>query len=92
MAEVTIRFRHNPKTGQRELIIGYESDDDALGHEHERDHRALVERILGMPLGDDDDVLVERIAKEEARGDAARASSASEGAAAPKRAAEKAGD
>jgi hypothetical protein len=69
MAEVTIRFRHNPKTGKRELIIGYESDSDALAHEHERDHRAMVERILGMPLGDDDEVVVERISKQEVHGD-----------------------
>ncbi len=52
MAEVTIRFRHNPATGKRELIIGYESDSDALPHEHEKDHRALAEKLLGVPLGD----------------------------------------
>jgi hypothetical protein len=67
MAEVTIRFRHNPNTGKREFIIGYESDSDALPHEHEKDHRAMVEQILGMPLGDDDEVTVERISKGEAQ-------------------------
>lgn len=64
MAEVTIRFRFNPKTGKKELIIGYESDDDALPHEHERDHRALAERLLGQPLGSDvGEVRVERVGK-----------------------------
>ena len=65
MAEVTIRFRFNPATGQRELIIGYESDDDALPHEHERDHRALAEALLGQPLDDTvGAVRVERVRKD----------------------------
>jgi hypothetical protein len=53
MADVTIRFRHNPATGKRDLVISYESDQDALPHEHERDHRALVEQLIGQKLGDD---------------------------------------
>ena len=70
MAEVTIRFRFNPQTGKRELIIGYESDRDALPHEHERDHRALAEALLGQPLGDDiGEVRVERVAKPSAAAD-----------------------
>lgn len=64
MAEVTIRFRYNPATGKRELIIGYESESDALPHEHERDHRALAEQLLGQPIGDDTVVRVERAAKD----------------------------
>jgi hypothetical protein len=52
MAEITIKLRHNPKTGERELIIGYESEGDALPFEHEREHRALVEALLGRPLGE----------------------------------------
>ncbi len=50
MARATIRFRHDLATGQRELVISYESDSDALPHEHERDHRALVEAVLGQGL------------------------------------------
>ena len=64
MAEVTLRFRHNPGTGKRELIIQYESDEDALAHEHERDHRALVESLIGQKIGDDTEVVVERVEKE----------------------------
>lgn len=52
MAEVTIRLRHNPRTGERVLVIHYESEADALPHEHERDHRALAERLIGKPLGE----------------------------------------
>ena len=60
MAEITIRFRHNKATGKRELVIHLESDSDVLGHEHERDHRRLVEALIGQKLGDDDDVIIER--------------------------------
>ena len=63
MAEVTIKFRHDPKSGKRELVIHYESESDALPHEHERDHRALAEALIGQPLGDDVDVHVERTTK-----------------------------
>lgn len=67
MADVTIRFRHNPTTGKRELVINYESDDDSLPHEHERDHRALVEKVLGRSLTDEDKVIIERVSKEKVK-------------------------
>jgi hypothetical protein len=70
MAEVTIRFRSNPRTGKRELVVSYTSDEDALAHEHERDHRALVEKLLGVPITEDmGDIVVERVDKR-AAGDA----------------------
>ncbi len=66
MAEVTIRFRYNKKTGAKEMVIAYESDSDALPHEHERDHRALAEQLLGQPLDDDiENVIIERLSKGE---------------------------
>jgi len=52
MAEVIIRLRHNPKTGERELVVDYASEDDALPFEHERDHREMVEAVIGRPLSD----------------------------------------
>jgi hypothetical protein len=67
MADVTIRFRHNPSTGKRELVINYESDDDALPHEHERDHRALVEKVLGRALTEEDNLVIERVSKEKTK-------------------------
>ena len=64
MAEVTIRFRSNPRTGKRELVVSYTSDDDALAHEHERDHRAFVEKLLGVPVTEDmGEIVVERVEK-----------------------------
>lgn len=62
MAEIIIRLRKNPESGKRELIIDYESDDDMLAHEHERDHRALAEKLLGQKLGVDiDGVHIRRV-------------------------------
>jgi hypothetical protein len=52
MAEVTIRLRHNRKTQERELVVHYESDADALPHEHERDHQRIAEELLGARLGE----------------------------------------
>ncbi len=60
MPEITIRFRYNPNTGKRQLLVKYESDEDALSHEHERDHRALVEDLIGRPLDEDEQIVVER--------------------------------
>ena len=61
MAEITIKFRHNKVTGKRELVIHLESDSDVLSHEHEADHRRLVESLIGMPVDDDTSVVIERI-------------------------------
>jgi len=63
MAEITIRLRHNQKTGRRELVIHLESDSDVLQHEHEGDHRALVEKLIGQKVGADTDVVIERVEK-----------------------------
>jgi hypothetical protein len=63
MAEITIRFRHNRVTGRRELVIHLESDSDIMQHEHEGDHRRLVENLIGQKLSDDTDVIVQRVEK-----------------------------
>lgn len=48
-------------------MIHYESDQDTLSHEHERDHRALVEKVFGRALTDEDDVVIERVSKEKTK-------------------------
>ncbi|HYT94888.1 MAG TPA: hypothetical protein VEL76_39590 [Gemmataceae bacterium] len=45
MAEMTIRLRCDPETGKKDIIISLRSDADALPHEHEQQHRALVEKL-----------------------------------------------
>jgi hypothetical protein len=46
MAEVTLRLRINPETGKKDIIISMRSDEDALPHEHEQQHRAIVEKLI----------------------------------------------
>jgi hypothetical protein len=46
MAEMTIRLQCDPATGKRNIIVTLRSDADALPHEHEQQHRALVEKLI----------------------------------------------
>ena len=46
MAEMTIRLRFDPATGKRDIIVSLRSDEDALPHEHEQQHAALVDRLI----------------------------------------------
>jgi len=50
MAEMTIRLRCDPQTGKKDIIITLRSDPDALPHEHEQQHRALVDKLLEKGL------------------------------------------
>jgi len=47
MPEMTIRLIPDPVTGKKNIIISLTGDQDALPHEHEQMHRALVEKALG---------------------------------------------
>jgi hypothetical protein len=46
MAEMTIRLRTDPNTGKKDIIVDLRSDADALPHEHEQQHRALVQKLI----------------------------------------------
>jgi hypothetical protein len=46
MASATLKLTIDPATGKRTVTISYASDEDALPHEHEEAHRALVEKIF----------------------------------------------
>jgi hypothetical protein len=61
MASATLKLTIEPATGKRTVTISYASDEDALPHEHEEAHRALVEKILerGTP-SKADTIVVER--------------------------------
>lgn len=52
MPKATISLKTNPKTRKPEIHIEYESEPDALSHEHEQDHRKLAEQLLGTSIGD----------------------------------------
>jgi len=63
MAEMTLRLVRDGETGAPTLIVSLRREEDALPHEHERQHRGLVERLLGEPLTDEGtckDLVVER--------------------------------
>src|SRR5438105_15162629 len=48
MGDINIRFRFNTTTGKKEIVVEYESEDDALPVEHERRHRRIVEQLVGQ--------------------------------------------
>ena len=56
MAQCTIRLVSNPRTGKRDIHIDFESEPDALPHEHEQDHRRLAEQLLGADIFEQDDI------------------------------------
>jgi hypothetical protein len=61
MASVRIRLEIDPRTSKRTVVITYESDSDALPHEHEEAHRALVQKLFEGGLAREGDaVVVER--------------------------------
>ena len=47
MGDITIRMQYNLETGKKDISIDLVSESDALPIEHERDHRAIVEGLLG---------------------------------------------
>ena len=48
--DIEIIFRMNLKTGKKDIIIDVHSDEDTLAHEHERDHRKIVEQLIGQGI------------------------------------------
>lgn len=63
MAEMTIRLRVDPDSGKKDIIISLRSDEDALPHEHEQQHRVLVEKLMEKGVlkeGEVGDLIVER--------------------------------
>jgi hypothetical protein len=70
LGDITIRFRMNVETGKKDIVVEYDSDDDALPHEHERRHKEIVEQLLGKGIllpGEAGEVKVERVKPAPAR-------------------------
>lgn len=55
-SEVKIRFNMNEKTGEKEIRISYEGEEDELPIEHERRHRVIVKELLGQGILNPDDL------------------------------------
>jgi hypothetical protein len=67
MAEMTLRLRCDPQTGKKDLVITLRSDEDALPHEHEQLHQALVEKLIHQGIlkaNELGEIVVERVSKE----------------------------
>ena len=63
MAEMTIRLLRDPETGKQNIIVKLRSDEDALPHEHEQMHRALVNRLIDggiVKAGEVGNIIIER--------------------------------
>jgi hypothetical protein len=63
MAQMTIRLQRDPTTGKQNIIVSLRSDEDALPHEHEQRHRALVDKLIEgglLKAGEVGKVIVER--------------------------------
>ena len=46
MGDILIRLRGNLQTGEKEVVVEYESEADRTTVEHERRHREIVERLV----------------------------------------------
>ncbi len=67
MAELIVQLRIDPETGKKNVVVKYESDADALPHEHEEDHRRLVDQLIAAGALDPSEVgevVVERLPDE----------------------------
>mgnify|MGYP006928178087 CR=1 FL=1 len=62
-AEIKIHLRFNKVTGKKDIIIEYDSEDDALPYEHEERHWELVEELVGKGILDPDEVGQLRVGK-----------------------------
>jgi Fe2+ transport system protein FeoA len=61
MAQMTIILRRDPASGKQTIVVKLDSDPDALPIEHEQQHKALVEKLIGMGINPDDaNVVIER--------------------------------
>jgi hypothetical protein len=63
MPEMTIRLLRDPQTGKQNIVVKLRSDEDALPHEHEQMHRALVDKLIEggiLKAGEAGNLIVER--------------------------------
>ena len=43
---MTIQLRIDPATGKKNVIVNLKSDEDSLPHEHEQQHKAIVNSLI----------------------------------------------
>lgn len=60
-SSATLKLSVDPTTGKRTITINYNSDADALPHEHEEAHASVVEKLFeGGIAKPGDTIVVER--------------------------------
>ncbi len=52
MGKITLKLRCDRRTGKKDILVEYESDEDATGFEHERRHRRIVEELIAKGVLD----------------------------------------
>ena len=67
-AEIKIHLRFNVETGKKDIVVEYDSEDDAMAWEHEQRHRELVEQLVGSGVLDPNDVGNVRVGRVEGEG------------------------
>jgi hypothetical protein len=55
-AEIKIHMKFNVETGKKDIVIEYDTEDDALPYEHEQRHREILEQLIGKGILKPDDV------------------------------------
>jgi hypothetical protein len=68
MARLTISLRVDPATGKKDIVVKLHSDEDALPHEHEQQHRRLVDKLIEGGLIKADEVGRVVVEREEGSG------------------------
>jgi hypothetical protein len=77
MATLTLRLEVDPVSKKKNVWVKYDSDSDALPHEHEEEHKRLVQAVLGSGAVKPDELGTIRVEREgQARGAAAAEPSA----------------
>lgn len=56
MAALTIKLEIDPETGKKNILIGYESDADALPIEHEAEHKKWLDKLIKNGLVKEDEI------------------------------------
>ena len=67
MAEMTIQLRIDPESGKKDIVVSLSSDEDLLPHEHEQQHKELVDKLIEggvLKASEVGKVIVERVEEE----------------------------
>jgi hypothetical protein len=64
MATLTLRLEVDPVTKKKNVWVKYDSDSDALPHEHEEEHKRLLKAVLGSGAVSAEDLGIVRVERD----------------------------